>query len=299
MRIDAHQHFWQISRGDYDWLTPELGAIYRDFDYTDLAPLMDSHQVLGSVLVQAAASYAETQYLLQLAAQHDRILAVVGWVDFASCDVRQQIEALALRPKLRGLRPMIQDIDDVDWMLNDDLSDAFEAMIEQNLCFDALVLPEHLKNLQRLIDRYPTLKVVIDHGAKPKIAKQFFEPWATQIAKFADYPNVYCKLSGLVTEANAHWQISDIKPYIEHLIKTFGTERLIWGSDWPVLNLAADYARWISTSEALLNALTDAQKEQIFGANAIRFYDIKIPAELSTVLSPELSPELPPEIQQL
>ena len=281
MRIDAHQHFWQLSRGDYDWLTPELGAIYRDFDYTDLAPLMDSHQVLGSVLVQAAPSYAETQYLLQLAAQHDRILAVVGWVDFASSDVRQQIEALALRPKLRGLRPMIQDIDDVDWMLNDNLSDAFEAMIEHNLCFDALVLPKHLTNLQRLIDRYPTLKVVIDHAAKPQIADQAFEPWATQIAKFASYDNVYCKLSGLVTEAKQTWNTADLHDYSEHLLNTFGAERLIWGSDWPVLNLAADYARWVSTSEELLNALTNAQKEQVFSANAIKFYDIKRSAELT------------------
>ncbi len=281
MRIDAHQHFWQLSRGDYDWLTPELSAIYRDFDYSDFVPIMDSHQVLGSVLVQAAPSYAETQYLLQLAAQHSRILAVVGWVDFASTDVRQQIEALAQRPKLRGLRPMIQDIDDVDWMLSDDLSDAFEAMIEHNLCFDALVLPKHLANLQRLIDRYPTLKVVIDHAAKPQIAEQSFEPWATQIAKFAGYDNVYCKLSGLVTEASHTWQTSDLHDYSEHLLNTFGTEQLIWGSDWPVLNLAADYTRWINTSEALLDTLTDAQKQQIFSTNAINFYDIKLPAELS------------------
>jgi L-fuconolactonase len=280
MRIDAHQHFWQLARGDYDWLTPELGTIYRDFDYADFAPLMDSHQVLGSVLVQAAPSYAETQYLLQLAAQHNRIFAVVGWVDFASTDVRQQIEALAQRPKLRGLRPMIQDIEDVDWMLNDDLSDAFDAMIEHNLCFDALVLPKHLANLLLLVDRYPTLKVVIDHAAKPQIADQSFEPWATQIAKLASYKNVYCKLSGLVTEAKQTWKTSDLHDYSEHLLNTFTTERLIWGSDWPVLNLAADYTRWISTSEELLDGLTDAQKQQVFSTNAIKFYDLKLPAEL-------------------
>lgn len=274
MRIDAHQHFWQLDKGGYDWLTPELDLIYRDFSFQDLAPLLDAHQIAGSVLVQAADNSAETQYLLQLAAQQSRILAVVGWVDFAAHNVQEQISALTLRPKLRGLRPMIQDISDIDWMLRPELNDAFEAMIENDLCFDALVLPQHLANLRRLIDRYPNIKVVVDHAAKPAIASQKFQPWAEDITAIAENSNVYCKLSGLVTEANENWQVDNLKPYTDHLLDTFSPDYLIWGSDWPVLNLAADYSRWVECTEQLLKALSPQQRAKIYGENAIKFYQL-------------------------
>ena len=272
MRIDAHQHFWRLARGDYGWLTPELGAIHRDFEPDDLHPLMKSARIDATVLVQAAPTAAETEFLLHLAERHDWILGVVGWADLAASDAAATVERLARHSKLVGLRPMIQDIADDDWMLGDELRPALEAMTESGLRFDALVLPRHLERLADFRDRYPALSIVIDHCAKPPVADGATEPWATDIARLARDTDVLCKLSGLATEAGEGWNEAKLAPYAAHVLDEFGPTRVMWGSDWPVLELAGDYAAWAAMAERAVAPLGEAAVRDVFGDTARRFY---------------------------
>ena len=272
MKIDAHQHFWQVERGDYGWLTPELGVLYRDYGPADLTPLLKRSGVDGTVLVQAAPTLAETEFLIGLAEQNSFIKGVVGWVDFESPNVVEDIERLAKSPHLVGLRPMIQDIEDIDWMLKPQLNPAFEALIGADLTFDALVFPKHLSNLQKLLARYPSMRVVIDHGAKPRIADKEFDAWAEDMSALAKNTEAFCKLSGLITEAASDWQPEDLAPYIDHLISSFGTDRLIWGSDWPVLNLASNYNDWYDLAQRYFD--DSNYMRQVFGGNACRAYKL-------------------------
>lgn len=275
MRIDAHQHFWRLARGDYGWLTPKLAPIYRDFGIDDLAPHLGVAEIAATVLVQAAATEAETDFMLELAAGSGGLVkAVVGWIDFEAPDAAHRLARLARNPRLRGVRPMIQDIADTDWMLRPTLESAFRAVIDLGLCFDALVQPRHLGNLRKLVDRYPGLRLVIDHGAKPRIAAGTREPWAAQMRALARETPTWCKLSGLVTEASDRWTVSDLRPYADHLLDCFGPERLLWGSDWPVVELAGGYRRWWGASEELLRPLDATSRARILGGNAARFYGI-------------------------
>ncbi len=274
MMIDSHVHHWQISRGDYGWLTPELDAIYRDFGPDDFCAIRQDYGIERAILVQAAPTIAETRYLLGLADTHDYIAGVVGWVDFEAEDACAQIETLARHEKLVGLRPMIQDITDDDWMLRPDFARVFECIRQTGLCFDVLVLPRHLGNLRRLINRYPDMKIVIDHGAKPFIRQGLISPWKEDIRLCAEAPNVFCKLSGLMTEAAKDCGLSDLAPYVDHLLSCFGSERLLWGSDWPVVNLKADYGRWLELSRVLLAGLGKRQWQDVFGGNAASFYGV-------------------------
>lgn len=276
-RIDSHQHFWALARNDYGWLTPELKTLHRDFQPEHLAPLLRAASIDATVLVQAAPTVEETAYLLSLAGERDVIAGVVGWVDMTGGhEAVATLTWLAQNPKFRGIRPMIQDIEDPEWMLNKRLAPVFEALIEQDLCFDALIRPEHLPCLLELLRRYPALKTVIDHGAKPRIARAEWEPWAEDMARIASSAAVCCKLSGLITEAAPEQTDADIRPYFDHLLRLFGAGRLLWGSDWPVLNLAGDYASWHKTCRQWTAALSAAEQRAIFGDNAIRFYGLEI-----------------------
>lgn len=274
LQIDAHVHLWRLARGDYDWMTPDLTAIYRDFAPQDLDPLRRRHGIDGVVLVQAAATVAETEFMLATAAETDWVKGVVGWVEFSDPDAPATIERLAADPLLKGLRPMIQDIPDDDWVLRPDLDPAFRALMDLGLRFDALTFPRHLKNLLRLLARYPELPTVIDHGSKPQIRDGAFDNWATDMTTLSRETNALCKLSGLVTEAKPDWTPDDLKPYVAHLLETFGPDRLIWGSDWPVCTLAASYHTWHETALALTSDLTDAQKAAVFGGKAVSFYGL-------------------------
>jgi L-fuconolactonase len=270
--IDAHQHFWRIARGDYGWLTPERGAIYRDFMPDDLSPVLARHGITGTILVQAAPTVAETRFLLDIAQATPFVHGVVGWVDFEAADAPAQIATLAADPLLVGLRPMVQDIADDGWLLRLSLRPALDAMAAHGLVFDALVLPRHLPRLARFIARYPDLAVVVDHGAKPLIRDRAREPWATHLAEIAKAPHVMCKLSGLVTEAAADWQASDIAPYAAHLLEAFGPQRVVFGSDWPVVNLDGGYDRWRETALGFVQQFDPAERAAILGDNARRRY---------------------------
>ena len=272
MRIDAHHHLWTLARGDYGWLTPKLAPIYRDFAVADLAPLLSAAEICGTILVQAAPTEAETMFLLDITDGAELVRGVVGWTDFDAEDAAARIEAFAGRTHLVGLRPMVQDIADDDWLLKPGLTAGLAAMAEQNLIFDALVLPRHLPRLSRVVDLHPDLQFVLDHCAKPSLATGDIAAWKDDIAKLARRPNIVCKLSGLATEAAPGWQVADLRPAVDHILASFGPERLLWGSDWPVVNLAGGYAKWLAAAETLLAELSDDERAGIFGLNAARIY---------------------------
>ncbi|MGJ8691839.1 MAG: amidohydrolase family protein [Thalassotalea sp.] len=271
-RVDSHQHFWQLSRGDYDWLTPELKVLYRDFLPADLSPLLAQAQVNKTVLVQAAATTAETEYMLQLAEENNFVAGVVGWVDMTSDNALIDIENFSKNPYFKGIRPMLQDIEDVNWMLQAKLAPVFEMLIAKNLTFDALVLPKHLDALYQLLIRYPALNVVIDHGAKPNIAEASNQEWFEKITLIAAETSALCKLSGLVTEAGNDPHLEQLRPYMDHLLHCFGPSRLMWGSDWPVLEISANYKNWLEQVENFLEPLTSSEQQSIWAGTVTKFY---------------------------
>lgn len=271
-RIDSHQHFWSLARGDYGWLTPALAPIYRDFAPADLAPELEALSIDRTILVQAAPTLAETEHLLGIAATTPWVAGVVGWVDFEARDAPGQIRRLAAQPKLVGVRPMIQDIADDHWMLRRELDAAFGAVIEAGLAFDALVLPRHLTHLRALLRRHPGLRAVIDHGAKPRIADRVSEPWATDITAIAAESTACCKLSGLATEARQGWSEVDLGPYVGRIVSAFGADRVMWGSDWPVLLLAGTYRGWHDAASGLIASLDVVAQARIMGGTAAEFY---------------------------
>ncbi len=272
MLIDSHQHFWRLSRGDYGWLGPELTPLYRDFGPEDLRPLLDRHGIERSILVQAAPTVAETEFMLETAEAALFVAGVVGWVEFTAPEAPEIMRKLAANPLTVGFRPMVQDIPDDDWLVRPDLAPAFRAMIERGIVFDALVLPRHLSRLLVVADRYPELPIVIDHGAKPAIRDGSLDPWRADMAAAAARPNVVCKLSGLVTEARPDWSVEHLRPYVDHLLEVFGPDRLLWGSDWPVVNLAGGYDRWREATLQLIAHLSEAERAAVLGGTAARIY---------------------------
>ncbi|SAK60945.1 hydrolase [Caballeronia pedi] len=276
MNIDSHQHYWDPSRGDYGWLKPDMKPLYRIFGPDDLAPLRDAVGVQKTVVVQAAPTVDETRYLLDLARRDDSIAGVVGWVPLDSPDAAKIIDELAREPKFKAVRPMLQDLPDDTWIEHAPRKDAIERLIEHDLAFDALIFARHVPSLIRFVERYPALRVVVDHGAKPPIRDGVdggWQPWADGIAQLAALPQrLFCKLSGLATEAKENWTDETLKPYVAHLIEHFGAARLMWGSDWPVLDLNGSYTGWHSTAKNLTSHLEKAEQDAIFGANARAFY---------------------------
>jgi len=271
--VDSHQHFWRLDRGDYGWLTPQFAPIYKDFLPEDLAPQIGRTGIGATVLVQAAPTVDETRFLLGLAHEHPFIAGVVGWVDFESPGVEDTIAELATDPQLLGLRPMIQDIPDPDWMLDTGLAPAFEAMLDHGLVFDALVLPKHLPALLELTARYPDLSMVLDHGAKPPLASGNLDEWKQGVAALARQTPMVCKLSGLVTEAGSAVPRM-LAPAVDHLLECFGPKRMMWGSDWPVCELVCSYDEWRGATDSLLTRLSITEREHIFNGTARATYGI-------------------------
>ena len=276
-RIDAHQHFWRLSRGDYAWLSADLTPLYRDFEPADLLPHLRQTGIVGTVLVSAAPTAAETRFLLELADANDLIAGVVGWFDMEAPDAARQLAELAEHPKLVGVRPMIQDLPDDEWMLRPALDAAYEAVIHRDLVFGALVLTRHLPHLATLVDRFPELRVVVDHGAKPEISAgvagwRDYTAWRDGLEALARPGTAACKLSGLVTEAGRHWRWQNLRPFAETLVELFGSDRVLWGSDWPVVELAGGYEAWWNATECLLAGRSADERDAILGGNAGRVY---------------------------
>lgn len=275
--IDAHQHFWRLADRTGQWPPPALAAIHRDFMPEDLQPILRCCRVDGTVLVQSLPTLADTEFLLQQAEQHAFVRAVVGWVDLKAADAAAQIDRLARHPRLKGLRPMLQDLDDDAWIADPALAPAVAAMLDHGLCFDALVLPRHLNALAWFACSHPHLSIVIDHAAKPAITRGEITPWLADLGVLAALPNVHCKLSGLLTEAGPFPHGQRVQPYMEAIYRLFGPNRLMWGSDWPVLRLADSYEAWLAMTMHFCEAQTGATDDTlaaIFGGNARRFYRI-------------------------
>lgn len=275
-RIDAHQHFWALSRGEYDWITPEMTSIYRDFLPRDLVPLLVQEGFDGSIVVQAAPTIAETGFMLEQASACDEVLGVVGWLDFNKADYREQLASFQQHPKFVGIRVMIQEMEDSDEVLAPHYIKALTHLAEIGLPVDLLCKSSQLHSVIALLEAVPGLHAVIDHIAKPQIKDQLFEPWKSQLTRIAQFPQVYCKLSGMVTEADHEsWKPTDLAPYIQFVIELFGKDRILFGSDWPVCLLAAQYGEVVKAlNETLDDSWTETDRAKLFGGNAARFYRI-------------------------
>jgi L-fuconolactonase len=277
MKIDAHQHYWKLGRDDYGWITPALPVLYRDFLPEDLIGLLAQNSIDKTIVVQAAATTAETVYLLELAQQNESIAGVVGWLDLHAEDFKEQLHHFMKHPKFLGIRIMIQEMQDADEVLQPAVIEAVRYMASFDLPIDLLLRSNQFPSLLNLLDLVPNLRGVIDHIAKPNIAAQEFEPWKSHIKQAAQHPMVYCKCSGMVTEASHQsWRQEDFIPYIQHVLEVFGTKRVMFGSDWPVCLLAANYGQVI---EVLQNSLPSGFNEQdygdLFGHNAAQFYKLQ------------------------
>ncbi|MHB8285906.1 MAG: amidohydrolase family protein [Caulobacteraceae bacterium] len=270
--IDAHQHFWRIGRNDCRWPTPDLAAIYRDYAPKALIDLAAPLGVRGSVLVQSQPSDRDTDYLLDLAEGEPFVLGVVGWVFVAAANAPARIAALSARAKFRGLRPMLQDLERDDWILGRELEPAIAAVMAHNLTFDALATPRHLQPLLVFAERHPGLPIAVDHGGKPDIAGGGLDPWRDAMSALAALPQVFCKLSGLLTQAGPEQGEEAVRPYIEHLLQAFGPERLMWGSDWPVVDLCSQYSAWLRIVSDVLQGLHHDAAAHVFSLTAQRFY---------------------------
>jgi L-fuconolactonase len=276
MRLDSHMHLWQRDRGDYGWLTPKAGILWADFGPSDGKACLDAHAIDHAILVQAAPTLGETRFLLNIANQHPWVAGVVGWIDFDSPNALDDLETIAAHPALIGVRPMVQDIDDPDWLLRPTHGPIFDALAARKLVFDALVRPLHLPRLLSVAHRHPSLCIVLDHGGKPDIASGDWHAWAADIGALADCPNVVCKLSGLITEAGHGWDVGTLKPIVNHLLEAFGPQRLLWGSDWPVCTLAGSYKDWYRATQTLLAHLSETERAAILGVNALTIYKTRL-----------------------
>jgi L-fuconolactonase len=273
MQVDAHQHFWNPGRGDYGWMPKDDPVLSRVYGPADLAPQLATHDIARTVLVQAAPSVAESEYMLGIADACGFVAGVVGWVDFEAPSDRAELERLAGHPLFKGVRPMIQDLPDDAWMLRPDVQWAYEAVAGLGLTFDALGFPRHLDHFLTLLKRHPNLRVVIDHCMKPQIrAPEGFDRWAEGMSRLAGETGAYCKFSALVTEAYPGWTIEDLRPYARHVLKVFGPERVMWGSDWPVCRLRCEYSDWRRAAEELTADLSDSDRARVFGGTASEFY---------------------------
>ncbi|NIZ12603.1 amidohydrolase family protein [Phaeobacter sp. HF9A] len=275
MIIDAHQHFWRINRGDYSWMNDSVAAIRRDILPPDLAPLAAKAGVTGTVVVQAAPTVAESEFLLGLAAESPLIKGVVGWIDLTA-DVPAQLARLS-HPLLRGIRPMLQDIDATEWVLRDDVIAGLKQVARAGLRLDALVTPRHLPVIAALAQRVPELSIIVDHCAKPAFTDG--DPgakWREGMRRLAAHPQISCKLSGLANEYGPGWSAETLRPVFDHVLECFGADRLMWGSDWPVLELAGDYPGWLSAAQSLARDLSAHERDALFSQTAIRVYDLSL-----------------------
>lgn len=281
MRIDSHQHYWKVDRGDYHWMTPEVPLLYRDYLPVDLRPSLIEHGIRQTILVQAAQTVAETDFLLDLAASDDSIAGVVGWLDMDDADFPRQLEKYRRSPKFIGVRPMLQDLADDEWILRPRVLASLRILAETDFPFEFLTYPRHLPFVLRALELVPGLRAVLDHISKPEVRTGELEPWKTWMTQAALHDNLHCKVSGMITEADhLHWSSSDLRPYVEHAMECFGPDRLMFGSDWPVCLLAGSYGQVIAVLREILTSTLDEETERkIFGANAAHFYKLNVEAK--------------------
>jgi len=275
VKFDSHQHFWSYDPAQYPWIPPG-SPLQRNWLPPDLAPLLSAAGLDGCIAVQARQTLEESRWLLELAEHHTIIKGVVGWVDLRSPDLDRDLAALARHPKFRGVRHVVQDEPDVNFMLGAEFLRGIGKLRAHGLTYDILIYPQQLPAAIELAGRFPEQPFVLDHIAKPHIKDGTLEPWQTQIRELAKAPNVLCKVSGMVTEADhATWTAEDFKPYLDVVFEAFGEDRLMYGSDWPVCLYAASYARMFTLIDDYTRGLSSVARDKFFGGNAARFYGLK------------------------
>jgi L-fuconolactonase len=276
MKIDAHQHFWKYDPVRDSWIDDSMCILKRDFLPDDLRRDMESCKTDGTIAVQADQSEEETRFLLDLAGANDFIMGVVGWVDLQAPDVKERITHFAANPYFKGVRHIVQAEKDDRFMLRPEFLRGISALSGSGLTYDLLIKPDQLGMAVELVRLFPDQAFVLDHIAKPHIQEQVFSPWKDQIQELAKAPNVWCKLSGLITEADWHaWKMQEIYPYLDIVFEAFGTDRLMAGSDWPVCQLAGGYEIACELLSSYLEPFSQEDKNKIWGQNALKFYNLE------------------------
>jgi L-fuconolactonase len=284
--IDSHHHFWKYSPAEYGWIGHGKEVLRRDFLPPDLHVEIAGTGVQGVISVQARQSIRETNWLLDLAERHDFIRGIVGWAPLIDADLRRHLDGWDGRPKLLGLRHVLQDEPDDRYMLRTDFNAGVSLLREYDLRYDILIFERQLPAATELVDRHPQQIFILDHVAKPKIADAELEPWRTRIHELAKRPNVYCKVSGMATEANWHtWKPDELRPYFETVLEAFSPRRLMFGSDWPVCLLACDYSRWVQTVQNWIQPLSATEQQRIWAETAFEAYGLSAPVYSENHLS--------------
>lgn len=275
MRIDSHQHFWNYHPVKDAWISDDMKVIQQDFLPADLLPLLEKNNIDGCVVIQADQSEEETHFLLELAEQNDFIKGVVGWVDFKSEDIVERLEYFSQFKKLKGFRHIVQGESEDDFLLREDFCNGIAELANYNFTYDLLILPKHLNYAISFVKRFPEQAFVIDHLAKPNFKEGHFTDWETGIKELATHENVYCKVSGMVTEADwVNWKQEDFSYCLDVLVANFGIDRLLFGSDWPVSLLAASYDESCSIIGKYFSNFSQEEQDKIWGANAVKFYNL-------------------------
>ncbi len=280
MLIDAHHHLWQYNARDYVWMTDAHDALRRDFLIPELEQVTGPSGVDATVAVQARQTIEETEWLLDLAARHPFIRGVVGWVPLADPAVDAHLERFAANPRLRAVRHVLHDEPDDNYILRPDFNRGVSLLKRCNLAYDILIFARHLPQTMAFVDRHPSQVFIVDHIAKPRIKDRIVSPWRENLRELARRENVFCKLSGMATEADwEHWTKQDLEPYFDAVLSAFGPARLLFGSDWPVVNVAGGYTKWISALHSLIAGLSPAEQAAIRSTTAIAAYKLAAGAE--------------------
>jgi len=273
MKIDAHQHFWKYTSAEYGWINDKMPVLKRDFLPQDLMPLLAAEGFAGSIAVQARQDLAETRWLLELAGQNESLKGVVGWVDLCSPNLPAQLKAFAAHPQFVGVRHVLQDEPDDDFMLRPEFRRGITQLAKYGLTYDLLLYPRHLPIAVKLVQEFPKQQFVLDHIAKPRIADGVIEPWGRDLRALARFDNVCCKLSGMATEARwEQWKPDDFRPYLDVVFEAFGPARLMIGSDWPVCTLSATYAETFAIVTDYIKHLRSSDQDAVLGGNCASFY---------------------------
>ena len=273
--IDAHHHLWKYSPADYPWMLDGMEAIRRDFLIEDLTAVLQESGIAGSVAVQARQTLIETRWLLDLASAHSIIRGVVGWVPLTNSNLTRELEQLAANPKLKAVRHVLHDEPDDLYILREDFNHGVAALKQFDLRYDILIFERHLPQTIEFVDRHPHQIFILDHIAKPRIREGTLDPWRTNLLELARRENVYCKLSGVVTEANwSTWTERDLQPYVDVVLTAFGPRRVMFGSDWPVLLVAGSYKRWVDVVRRMIESLSADEQKWIMGGTATEAYHL-------------------------
>lgn len=272
--IDSHQHFWKYDPVNYSWINDDMQVIRRDFLPGDLAVVLNENKVEGCIVVQADQTEEETDWLIILASKNDFIQGIIGWVDLHSDKIEERLRHYLQFNKVKGFRHVLQG-EEPSFMLQKDFLNGISKLDEFGFAYDILIFPHHLEAALQLVEQFPQQRFVIDHVAKPYIKDGKIDEWKAGMAKLAQHPYVYCKISGMVTEADWHnWTAEQLKPYLDVVVESFGIDRLMFGSDWPVCLVASSYSKWLQTIQNYFESFSEEDQEKIFSGNAARFYNL-------------------------